>query len=61
MNRIIISAAISHMRNAREEIEKLPGHCMDQQTKQEIDQVCQSLDSSISHCQELFRTTGTQK
>lgn len=60
MNRIIISAAISHMRNAREEIEKLPSHSMDQQTREEINQVCQALDDSISHCQDLFSTTNSQ-
>ncbi len=60
MNRIIISAAISHIRNAREEIEKLPNHRMDAQTRTEINQVCQSLEDTISRCQDLFSPSHMQ-
>ena len=60
MNRIIISAAISHIRNAREEIEKLPGHRMDSQTRTEIDQLCHTLEDTINRCQELFSPSNIQ-
>ncbi len=60
MDRVIISAAITHIRNAREEIEKLPKHRMNQQTRMEIENVCHQLDHSISRCQNLFGPASTQ-
>jgi hypothetical protein len=60
MDRVIISAAITHIRNAKEEIEKLPRDRMNRQTRSEIEHVCHALDDSISHCQDLFGSAGTQ-
>jgi len=60
MDRVIISAAITHIRNAKEEIEKLPKSRMNQQTRSEIEYVCHALDDSISRCQDLFGPASTQ-
>lgn len=54
MDRIVISAAISHLQNAKNEIEKLPRERMDGQTLSEMDYVSKVIGDSINHCQALF-------
>lgn len=54
MDRVVISAAISHLQNAKHEIEKLPWDRMDQQTLKEMEYVSGVIDDSINHCQALF-------
>ncbi|MEN6460858.1 MAG: hypothetical protein ABFC94_05745 [Syntrophomonas sp.] len=54
MDRVVISAAISHLQNAKNEIEKLPRDRMDRQTLTEMDNVGRAIDNSINHCQALF-------
>lgn len=54
MDRIVISAAISHLQNAKNEIEKLPWDRMDWQTLTEMQNLGRVIDDNINHCQALF-------
>jgi hypothetical protein len=54
MDRVVISAAISHLQNAKNEIEKLPRERMDRQTLAEMEHVSKVIGDSINHCQALF-------
>lgn len=61
MERVIISAAIAHIRNAKTEIEKLPKSGLSKKSTTEIDFVCHILDDSINHCQNMLGPAGTQE
>lgn len=61
MDRVVISAAISHLQNAKNEIEKLPWDRMDRQTQTEMKNVGRVIDDSINHCQTLFGKGMSQK
>lgn len=54
MDRIVISAAISHLQNAKTEIDKLPKDRINRQTLTEMDTVSRVIDDSINHCQALL-------
>lgn len=60
MERIVVSAAISHLQNAKNEIEKLPKERMNRQTLNEMEYVSGIINDSINHCQSLFSSANTQ-
>lgn len=60
MDRVIISAAITHIRNAKDEIDRLPKDRMNQETITEVNYLSHSLDDSIQHFQSLFGPGSTQ-
>ncbi|MEQ8174033.1 MAG: hypothetical protein ABRQ26_03105 [Syntrophomonadaceae bacterium] len=54
MDRVVISAAISHLQNAKNEIDKMPRDRMDRQTLTQVENIGRVIDDSINHCQALF-------
>lgn len=57
MERVIISAAMTHMHNAKAEIEKLPRERIGKRSSGELDFMCRILDDTINHCQHVLRST----
>jgi hypothetical protein len=60
IERVVISAAIAHIRNAKAEIERLPKGGLSKKSMTELDFVCHTLDDSINHCQHLLGSESTQ-
>jgi hypothetical protein len=52
--RDIVHSAISHINNAKTEIENLPKNNLSQSCQTELDLAYQSLNESITHCLGVF-------